>query len=197
VLAAVARCHAWLGLEAAQGSTFTINLQLRRRRWPPILRSPAIAAPDGGVPPPARERASASTHLFSNAVPAIHTSSSHPHPLHLPLLLLPSHQIAPVLLVACSLLAACHLYSRIEKSRTKVLNPAQPATSVAGPSFAGRSGHDGGTLAATPRGSRAALRPPPMALPPTEPPPTEPPPTEPRTPSPPPPPLSPSTPSGW
>ena len=142
--------------------------------------------------PPARERASASTHLFSNAVPAIHTSSSHPHPLHLPLLLLPSHQIAPVLLVACSLLAACHLYSRIEKSRTRVPNPAQPATSVAGPSFAGRSGHDGGTLAATPRGSRAALRPPPMALPPTEPPPTEP-----RTPSPPPPPLSPSTPSGW
>ena len=68
-------------------------------------------------------------------------------------------------------------------SSTRVPNPvgsAQPATSVAGPSFAGRSGHDGGTLAATPRRS-AALRPPP--LPPTEPPPTEPSPTEPRTPA--------------
>ena len=36
---------------------------------------------------------------------------------------------------------------------------AQPATSVAGPSFAGRSGHNGSTLAATPRRT-AALRPP-------------------------------------
>ena len=50
---------------------------------------------------------------------------------------------------------------------------AQPATSVAGPSFAGRSGHDGGTLAATSRRT-AALRPP---EPPTKPPPTELPPT--------------------
>ena len=69
------------------------------------------------------------------------------------------------------------------------MGSAQPATSVAGPSFAGRSGHDGGTLAATPRRS-ADLRPPP--LPPTEPPPTESPPTEPRTASPSSPPLSPS-----
>ena len=48
-------------------------------------------------------------------------------------------------------------------SSTSVPNPvgsAQPATSVAGPSFAGRSGHDRGTLAATPRRSDA-LRPPP------------------------------------
>ena len=60
------------------------------------------------------------------------------------------------------------------------MGSAQPATSVAGPSFAGRSGHDGGTLAATPRRS-ADLRPPP--LPPTEPPPTESPPTQPRTPA--------------
>ena len=59
----------------------------------------------------------------------------------------------------------------------RVPNPvgsAQPATSVAGPSFAGRSGHDGGTFAATPRRT-AALRPPE--------PPTEPPPTKPRPPS--------------
>ena len=42
----------------------------------------------------------------------------------------------------------------LRMSSTRVPNPvgsAQPATSVAGPSFAGRSGHDGGTLAATPR----------------------------------------------
>ena len=61
---------------------------------------------------------------------------------------------------------------------------AQPATSVAGPSFAGRSGHNCSTLAATPRRT-AALRPP---EPPTKPPPpelplTELPPTEPPPPS--------------
>ena len=84
----------------------------------------------------------------------------------------------------------CWLFLRMSASRMRVPNAvgsAQPATSVAGPSFAGRSGHDGGTLAATPRRT-AALRPP---EPPTKPPPTEPPPTEPRPPSPPPPPLPP------
>ena len=50
------------------------------------------------------------------------------------------------------------------------MGSAQPATSVAGPSFAGRSGHDGGTFAATPRRT-AALRP---LEPPTEPPQTKP-----------------------
>ena len=46
----------------------------------------------------------------------------------------------------------------LRMSSTRVPNPvgsAQPATSVAGPSFAGRSGHDRGTLAATPRRSDA------------------------------------------
>ena len=79
----------------------------------------------------------------------------------------------------------CWLFLRMSASRMRVPNAvgsAQPATS-----FAGRSGHDGGTLAATPRRT-AALRPP---EPPTKPPPTEPPPTEPRPPSPPPPPLPP------
>ena len=69
----------------------------------------------------------------------------------------------------------CWLFPRMSASQTRVPNPvgsAQPATSVAGPSFAGRSGHDGGTFAATPRRT-AALRPP---EPPTKPPPTEPPP---------------------
>ena len=75
---------------------------------------------------------------------------------------------------------------------------AQPATSVAGPSFAGRSGHDGGPLAATSRRT-AALRPPEL---PTKPPPTGLPPTEPRPPSPRPPPLPPppspsSPPRSW
>ena len=100
----------------------------------------------------------------------------------------------------------CWLFPRMSASRTRVPNPvgsAQPATSVAGPSFAGRSGHDGGTFAATPRRT-AALRPP---EPPTKPPPTELPPTarlatEPRPPSPRPPPLPPppspsSPPRSW
>jgi hypothetical protein len=71
----------------------------------------------------------------------------------------------------------CWLFPRMSASQTRVPNPvgsAQPATSVAGPSFAGRSGHDGGTFAATPRRT-AALRPPE--------PPTEPPSTKPRPPS--------------
>ena len=60
------------------------------------------------------------------------------------------------------------------------MGSAQPATSVAGPSFAGRSGHNCSTLAATPRRT-AALRPPepPTKPPPPQPPPTELPPTEP------------------
>ena len=61
----------------------------------------------------------------------------------------------------------CSLFPRMSASRMRVPNPvgsAQPATSVAGPSFAGRSGHDGGTLAATSRRT-AALRH--AALPPT------------------------------
>ena len=66
----------------------------------------------------------------------------------------------------------CWLFPRMSASRMRVPNlvgSAQPATSVAGPFFAGRSGHDGGTFAATPRRT-AALRPP---EPPTEPPPTK------------------------
>ena len=61
---------------------------------------------------------------------------------------------------------------------------AQPATSVAGPSFAGRSGYNCSTLAATPRRT-AALRPPePPTKPlPPQPPLTELPPTEPPPPS--------------
>jgi hypothetical protein len=53
-------------------------------------------------------------------------------------------------------------FPRMSATRMRVPNPvgsAQPATSVAGPSFARRSGHDDGTVAATPRRT-AALRPP-------------------------------------